>query len=401
MDTFRLSDWVSSPQGPADQGWGFALRRNDRYLTVRVRRPGHLITSPISAALVGALIRLAPAGPPKKDINSALIVLMGCAARSKVDAYSSTKNGAVMLELSVIICAHNPRPHYLRRVLEALQAQTLPKQQWELLLIDNLSSTPLVSDWELSWHPNGRHILESELGLTAARQRGIRESSATILVFVDDDNVLDANYLSTALSIGKEWPKLGTWGSGASIPEFELQPSEAAKEFFGYIAIREADVPRWGNVSAGESTPHGAGLCVRREVADSYCRLSEQSAIKITDRKGKSLLSCGDIEISYVARRDGLGTGVFPELRLIHLMPKERVSVNYLLKIYQASMTSYHLLAYNWNGSVPGHPLRPRALLSMLKNCVTKRRLDRRRYFADVRAVIEARRLIAECRTQG
>jgi glycosyltransferase involved in cell wall biosynthesis len=300
-----------------------------------------------------------------------------------------------MLKLSLLICAHNPRPHYLRRVLDSLRAQTLPREQWELLLIDNLSSTPLNSNWDLSWHPNGRHISESELGLSPARQRGIRESVATILVFVDDDNVLDSNYLSTALSIGKEWPKLGTWGSGATIPEYELLPSETVKAFLPYLALRDTDKPSWGNLPAPESTPWGAGLCVRRDIAEAYCRLTEQSAIRITDRKGKSLLSCGDVEISYVARHSGFGTGVFPELKLIHLIPKERVSKDYLLKIYQASVTSYLLLTYNWGGSLPNHPFRPRALLSMLKNCLTKRGLDRRRYFADIGAVIDARRLIA------
>jgi GT2 family glycosyltransferase len=303
-----------------------------------------------------------------------------------------------MQELSVIICAHNPRPHYLRRVLEALRAQTLPKQQWELLLIDNLSSNPLMSDWDLSWHPNGRHILERELGLSPARRRGIRESSAAILVFVDDDNVLDVNYLSKALSIGKEWPKLGTWGSGATIPEFELQPTESVKSLLPCLALRDNDVPWWGNLPANELTPWGAGLCVRSEIAKAYCPLSEQSTIKITDRKGNSLLSCGDVELSYVARHCGMGTGVFPELRLIHLIPKERVTTNYLLKIHQASATSCHLLTYNWSGSLPRHPFTPCALLSMLKNFVIKRGLDRRRYLSDVRAVIEARRLIAASR---
>jgi glycosyltransferase involved in cell wall biosynthesis len=310
------------------------------------------------------------------------------------------KDESAMLELSVIICAHNPRPHYLRRVLEALRVQTLPKQKWELLLIDNLSSVPLKSNWDLSWHPGGRHILESELGLSPARQRGIRESSGTSVVFVDDDNVLDANYLSTASSIGKEWSRLGTWGCGIAAPEFELQPPEGAEELLPYLALRDADAPRWGNVPSAEATPHGAGLCVRREVAEAYCRMSEQSAIKITDRKGKSLLSYGDIEISYVARQSGFGTGVFPELTLIHLIPKERVSTDYLLNIYQASVTSYHLMTYKWSGSVPQSPLRPRALLSMLKNYVTRRGIDRRRYFADVRAVTEARRLIAAYHTQ-
>jgi glycosyltransferase involved in cell wall biosynthesis len=307
----------------------------------------------------------------------------------------------VMFELSVIICAHNPRPHYLRRVLAALRAQTLPVQQWELLLIDNLSSAPLASEWDLSWHPSGRHVVESELGLTPARKRGIRESSAPFVVFVDDDNVLDVNYLMVAVGLKKEWPKLGTWGSGATIPEFELQPPEAVTGLLPFLALRDASEPRWGNVPLSEVTPWGAGLCVRREIAEAYCRSSESALIRLTDRKGKSLLSCGDVEISYVARQHGFGTGIFPELRVVHLIPKERLSVDYLLRIYEASGTSFHLLTYNWSGRFPNSPFRPRALLSMLKNFMIKRGLDRRQYFADIRALIEARRLISASRARS
>ena len=50
-----------------------------------------------------------------------------------------------MVHASVIVCTHNPRLIYLRRVLEALRSQTLPLEQWELLLIDNASSELLTS----------------------------------------------------------------------------------------------------------------------------------------------------------------------------------------------------------------------------------------------------------------
>src|SRR5438045_2554303 len=90
-----------------------------------------------------------------------------------------------MSDISVVICTHNPRPDYLRRVLEALRNQTLPKKQWELLLIDNASSEPVAGNWDLKWHPNARHIGEYELGLTPARLRGIKESCGELLVFVD------------------------------------------------------------------------------------------------------------------------------------------------------------------------------------------------------------------------
>src|SRR5688572_8492222 len=103
-----------------------------------------------------------------------------------------------MILISVIICAHNPRPHYLRRVLEALRAQTLPLEKWELLLVDNASAEPLSGRVDLTWHPNARHIHEMSLGLTHARLRGIVEAGAGLLVFVDDDNVLKIDYLEYA-----------------------------------------------------------------------------------------------------------------------------------------------------------------------------------------------------------
>src|SRR5271168_5062239 len=99
------------------------------------------------------------------------------------------------MNLSVIICSHNPRPDYLQRTLDGLKSQTLPKQQWELLLVDNRSKDRLSERWDLSWHPYGRHVREEELGLTAAMLTGIREARGRILIVVDDDNVLASDYL--------------------------------------------------------------------------------------------------------------------------------------------------------------------------------------------------------------
>ena len=88
-----------------------------------------------------------------------------------------------MYNISVIICTHNPRPDYLWRALEALKQQTLPKEKWELLLIDNASKEVLSEKWILSWHPKARHIREEKLGLSHARMRAISESVGDILDF--------------------------------------------------------------------------------------------------------------------------------------------------------------------------------------------------------------------------
>ena len=93
-----------------------------------------------------------------------------------------------------------------------------------VLFIDNASEPALASRWDISWHPNARHIRENELGLAAARQRGMAEAASDLLIFVDDDNILAADYLTEALKIKRDWPTLGTWGSGTIVPEFEQQP---------------------------------------------------------------------------------------------------------------------------------------------------------------------------------
>jgi glycosyltransferase involved in cell wall biosynthesis len=305
-----------------------------------------------------------------------------------------------MLDASVIICAHNPRPDYLRRVLNALRDQILPKEQWELLVVDNASKVPLASAWDFSWHPNSRCILEDELGQAFARQRGMREASADLLVFVDDDNVMAPDYLSEALRIKREWPLLGVWGSGATVPEFESLPPDYLKELLPHLALRQSKNIYWSNVhSCIESEPWGAGLCVRANVGAAYCKLFENSSLPLSGRQGKSLMSCDDTEICYVACNLGLGMAVFPELRVSHLIPKERIAEKYLLKLFEGKLISYLVLTYKWRGTVPSTVLSGRKLLSIFKCLLIRRGLDRKLYFANLRAAIKARRLIDASRT--
>lgn len=249
-------------------------------------------------------------------------------------------------EISVIICTHNPRMEYLERVLEALRGQSFPLTQWELLLIDNKSDHPLSERVDLSWHPQARVVREEELGLTLARMRGIEESSAELLVFVDDDNVLNADYLEQAFKISIEWPKLGAW-SGRVLPEYEEAPAEELKPFIWRLCIRDFEKDSWGNEGSFDSTPWGAGICVRKVVA---CRYSEQTKMdplkKSLGRKGQGLGSSEDIDMALTSLDLGMGTGVFRLLETQHLIPKRRVQESYLLNLIEdteAGAVAYEL----------------------------------------------------------
>jgi glycosyltransferase involved in cell wall biosynthesis len=261
--------------------------------------------------------------------------------------------------LSVVICSHNPRPTYLHRVLNALQAQSLPLIRWELLLIDNASTEPLASHWDLSWHTNARHVREDELGITPARLRGFSEARGHAVIFVDDDNVLDSDYLTKALDIARAFPFLGAWG-GSVRPEFEIEPEEWTREYWGYLAIRTYDRPHWSNNPKDwDCLPCGAGLCVRRNVGEHYRdRVAGSPMRRALDRKGRSLASCGDIDLARCAVYEGLGFGVFPQLGLTHLIPSSRLTEEYLVRLAGAMAASGTILESFWHRQLPPGPTR-------------------------------------------
>src|SRR6476659_1592040 len=166
-----------------------------------------------------------------------------------------------MRRISVIVCTRNPKPEYFRRLLDSLKQQTLPVSEWELLVVDNASTERLEQVWDLSWHPNARHLREEELGLTAARLRGIKESHGQLIVYVDDDNVMTEDYLRLALEIERDNPYITVFGAGALDPEFELPPAPEVQCLVPRLGLRHVDQPRWtNNPEDSTSVPWGAGL---------------------------------------------------------------------------------------------------------------------------------------------
>lgn len=285
------------------------------------------------------------------------------------------------IDCSIIICTHNPRREYLSRVLASLKLQTLPFANWELLLIDNASNDALKNTIDLSWHPNARHIREEELGLTPARLRGIRESRGQFLIYVDDDGVLAPNYLETAFSILQSRPWLGVIGAGELQPEFEKAPAPKFQRLLHFLAIRSVTRAIWSNRPDDYDTiPFGAGLCVRRNVSLRYVDLlAKLNANECLDRRGAELNCGGDNLFSFAAAFSDLGFGLFPELKIRHLIPAARLRETYFLRLLEAHGFSHVVIGYLLNTS-DGRPATAlgslRRLLSVARNGVFDLRLE-------------------------
>lgn len=291
-----------------------------------------------------------------------------------------------MTLLSVILCAHNPRPDYLRRTLDALKMQTLPKEQWEFLLVDNASREPLADAWDLSWHPQARHLREEALGLAPARLCGISQSRGGLLVFVDDDNVLSPEYLAELNRIGIDHPFLGAWG-GSSVGEFEEPPAEWTRTYWPILAVRTVEREIWSNdPNHWQSHPFGAGLCMRREVVEQYVADCKAKPAKmLLGRRGKTLISCEDADMVRTSCKVGLGFGIFPKPVFTHLISRGRLTEEYLVELYRSLTYSGEVLRFS-NGDRSG--VKSSALDYFLKLIYSLRfrRRERRFYLARCQA---------------
>lgn len=238
-------------------------------------------------------------------------------------------------DISVIIPTRNPRPEFLKQVLEALGRQTMDLNRWELLLVDNSSDQSLAGRVNLGWHPHARHLLQVEPGLTPTRIRGIQESRAELVIFVDDDNILSDNYLEQALSISNERPYLGAW-SGTVRPEFEVQPDKKLTPYLFCLCIREVEKDVWGNSGDLRLMPWGAGMCVRKSVGLDYsARANACNLNSLLGRAGAVPRGGNDYDLAASSFDLGLGVGLFSKLVVKHLMPKERTTLENILRMQE------------------------------------------------------------------
>ena len=125
------------------------------------------------------------------------------------------------MSISILLCAHNSKPEALDLVLRACLDQLRPSLGDELIVVDSGSSPRLSIRPTYSGHVQLHR--EEQPGLGRARVRGIRESQGDVILFVDDDTVLEPDYVVCAMDIFQRLPSLGAIGLTAGTTLSQLQ----------------------------------------------------------------------------------------------------------------------------------------------------------------------------------
>jgi glycosyltransferase involved in cell wall biosynthesis len=115
--------------------------------------------------------------------------------------------------VSVVIPSYN-RKDDLRETLQSLARQTYPSDRFEIIVVDDGSTDGTQEITKETFPFRLRYLRQSNKGDAAARNVGAQQSNADILVFLDDDILVEPDYLTCliqAQAMDEDRLVVGTW----------------------------------------------------------------------------------------------------------------------------------------------------------------------------------------------
>lgn len=194
----------------------------------------------------------------------------------------------------------------MSRTLDRLRDLAIPPStEFELLVVDNASSDDtraVVLDFAAGAHFRTRYVLETVKGLSQARNRGLGESSGELILFTDDDCLVDENWISNAVSLFSG-DMVKVVGGRVDLHNRDHLPH----------SIKESPVAETlSSCSLVLGFIHGANMAFGREVVRRI------GVFDVRFGAGTGLQSAEDSEYVYRACRNGIPVLYDPSLRVSH-----------------------------------------------------------------------------------
>lgn len=232
--------------------------------------------------------------------------------------------------ISVIICTYN-REKYIYETLRRVASNTFEKSGYEIILVNNNSTDSTDAECKRFLNDfegiNCRYFIETQQGLSFARNRGIAESKGDIIVFLDDDSFIEADYLTNLNSQMNNHPEALAFG-GKIIPQFEsgITPKWICKWTYSWVSAIDK-----GNkvceFSEG-SYPIGANMGFRRQTIDKIGTFNTALG-----RTKKNLLGGEEKDIFNRLRAQGGKVLYFPNITIHHVIPDSRTTKEYIERL--------------------------------------------------------------------
>ncbi|MBV6478199.1 MAG: hypothetical protein HGGPFJEG_00947 [Ignavibacteria bacterium] len=260
--------------------------------------------------------------------------------------------------VSVVLCCYNSSK-MLPETLEHLCNQNVnPEINWEIIIVNNSSTDETVEIAEKILRQKSpvayRIINESRPGLSFARKSGIENAVYAFIIFCDDDNHLNPDYVNVSYEIMSSRQEIGAAGGISESKSRIKLPAWFEEHKQNYSVGKQAEVS--GDITNVNIALWGAGMVIRTEAAKYLYSKGFKSML--TDRKQGELSSGGDSEFCFAFRLAGYKIIYDERLNLKHFLPDFRLNWNYLRKLSRAfgAQKIYfepYLKKLNVNSSIP------------------------------------------------
>jgi glycosyltransferase involved in cell wall biosynthesis len=204
---------------------------------------------------------------------------------------------------------------------------------WELLVVDN--NSPDDTQQVLKRFQNVlplRSLYESNQGQCWARNAAIREARGEVLLWTDDDVLVDSQWVAEYVRAADEHPQVTFFG-GTIEPWFEEPPPAllaASLEFLqGPFAIRSLGLET--RLLASGELPFGANMAFRTEALRRYLFNTSIGHVGSNPRGGD------EVDVMERMLADGLVGLWVGSAKVRHFVPKERANVTYLRQWFHSS----------------------------------------------------------------
>ena len=152
--------------------------------------------------------------------------------------------------VTVAICTWN-RARLLEQTLEGLRGLQVPAgTDWELLVVDN-NSTDDTAD--VLRHFEGRlpltAIPETRQGHSHARNAAVVRARGELLLWTDDDVIVDPGWIAAYVSAAAAWPEAAFFG-GTVEPWFATAPPDWLARHLGRLSVYVITQRSRGRVSS-------------------------------------------------------------------------------------------------------------------------------------------------------
>lgn len=223
--------------------------------------------------------------------------------------------------VSIVICTYN-RKNLLKACLNSISAMDYPRSCYEIIIVDggsNDGTQELCKEFLKI-----RFVMESRFGLAYARNKGAELARSDIVVYTDDDCVVDKQWLSSLVA----GFRLSESIVGVGGPAYPLPAEMIPKKILVKPALGLYDEGDKVKLTQGLV---GANFAFKREIV-TITRFDETLGRANATRNRRLILSGEDDDFCRTLIRSGHKLLYVPTARVYHQIPKDRIRVSYIVK---------------------------------------------------------------------